>query len=42
MDGPHFAFQHGGLDRAEAVRVQPQRLDELWRSGRVLVLNERG
>jgi NAD+ diphosphatase len=42
MGGPLFAFQHGGLDRAEALRNQPQRLDELWRSGRVLVLSERG
>ncbi len=30
------------MDRAEAVRTQPKRLDELWLSGLVLVLNEKG
>lgn len=42
MDIPAFAFQNTGLDRAEAVRSQPNKLDELWRSGLVLVLNEKG
>lgn len=42
MAAPTFAFHHGGLDRAEAVRNQPQQLDALWLSGRVLVLNEKG
>lgn len=42
MGEPSFAFHHGGLDRAEAVRVQPQQLDSLWHAGRVLVLNEKG
>lgn len=39
---PSFAFRHEGLDRAEPVRNQPQRLDELWTSALVLVLNEKG
>ena len=42
MDAHSFAFHHGGLDRAEAVRSQPKRLDQLWLSGLVLVLNEKG
>lgn len=42
MDTPSFAFHHGGLDRAEAVRSQPQLLDSLWHAGQVLVLNEKG
>jgi NAD+ diphosphatase len=42
MDTASFAFDHGGLDRAEAVRNQPQLLDSLWQSGRVMLLNDKG
>ncbi|HWS41424.1 MAG TPA: NAD(+) diphosphatase [Arenimonas sp.] len=42
MERDDFAFQHIGLERAEPLRSQPQRLDELWSAALVLVLNEHG
>ena len=42
MNSIGFAFQHNGLERAEPLRSHPQRLDELWITAVVIVLNDQG
>lgn len=42
MGGFDFAFRNYGLDRAEPMRSQPERLDAAWAKAKVMVLDERG
>jgi NAD+ diphosphatase len=42
MEPADFAFQQIGLERAEPLRSHPQRLNQLWDTAEVLVLNEHG
>ena len=37
-----FAFVDGGLDRADALRDQPEALARLWPAARVLLLDDEG
>lgn len=37
-----YAFQHGGLDRAEHLRDDPDRLQQHWPGARLLILDEDG
>ena len=39
---PRFAFQHPGLDRAEALRDQPDALADRWPQAQVLVIDVEG